>query len=178
MLRVSTRLPSFLPLQSNLSGLPLSAGSGDASGSSSAAFLQTSLIAGDSLCPRSANFSPSIVKATKATSSGEQKMGCIYFAHSYVWTDETQPIISTFKHARLWKQIQVKLNNGSRWISLKMMASNLPVLAGTPQGYVPRGQGAGEKYILLQKERRGASQHRPALISSSGQLDTAHTLFC
>ena len=145
MLRVNTRLSSFLPLQSNLSGLPLSVGSGDASGSSSAAFLQTSLIAGDSLCPRSANFSPSMIKATKTTSSGEQeKMGCIYFAHSYVWTDETQPIISTFKHARLWRQIQVKLDNGSCWISLKMMASNLTVHAGTPQGYVPRGQGAGE----------------------------------
>lgn len=145
MPRVNTRLSSFLPLQRDLSGPPLSVGSGGASGSSSAAFLQTSLSAGDCLCPRSANFSPSMVKATKSTSSGEQeKMGCSYFAHSYVWTDETQPIISAFKHGRLRRQIQVKLNNGSCWISLKMMSSNLTVHAGTPQCYVPRGQGAGE----------------------------------
>lgn len=65
-------------------------GSGHASGSSSDAFLQTSLTVEDSLCPRIANFSPSMVKEIKTTSSGEQeKMGCIYFAHSYVWTDET-----------------------------------------------------------------------------------------
>lgn len=90
------------------------------------------------------------------TSSGEhEKMGCIYLAHSYVWTDETQPVISTFKH--VWRQSQVKLNNGSCWIFLKMMVSNLTVDAGTPQGYVPRGQGAGGQYIPLQKELSGAS---------------------